>query len=143
MAKTKTKIYLDRNEMLGAFFLVRAWGNHAKVARALGVSNGAIGDLMRDIGISLTTGKVVQRRKHGEDLKVTVKMLSSHPATQREQAQEQLPLEPKLRGVARLKKLQQETVEAINEAIEDETVELRTQLDNITQAVSQVTNLQK
>lgn len=136
MAKRKTKIYLDRNEMLGAFFLVRAWGNHAKVARALGVSSGAIGDLMRDISSSLA-GNIVERKKHGEDLKIAVKMLSNHPAIQREQVQ--LPLNPveqpkPISPLERLNKILVDLPEILEERVLERTAELRNELKEAREA---------
>ena len=136
MAKRKTKKYLDRNEMLGAFFLVRAWGNHAKVARALGVSSGAISDLMRDISSSLA-GNIVERKKHGEDLKVAVKMLSSHPAIQREQVQ--LPLNPApqptpISPLERLNKILVDLPEILEERVLERTAELRNELKEAREA---------
>lgn len=137
MAKTKTKKYLKRDEMVASYFLVRAWHNHAKVAQAMGVSDGAISDLMRDIE-KVIQGEAVHRRKHGDHFlgacQDIVKALASQflPA-------EQLPLNPAeqpkpISPLERLNKILVDLPEILEERVLERTAELRNELKEAREA---------
>lgn len=138
MSKPKTKIYLKRDEMVASYFLVRAWHNHAKVASAMGVSGGAISDLMRDIE-KVIQGEAVKRRKHGDHFigacQDIVKALASQflPAPT-----EQLPLNPvEARPVSpleRLNKILADLPEILEERVLERTAELRNELKEAREA---------
>lgn len=136
MAKTKSKKYLKRDEMVASYFLVRAWHNHAKVAQAMGVSDGAISDLMRDIE-KVIQGETVHRRKHGDHFTGACQDIVKALASQFLPA-EQLPLNPaEARPVSpleRLNKILVDLPEILEERVLERTAELRKELKEAQEA---------
>lgn len=135
----KQKHYLTRLEAVSAYLLYKQYGKFSKVAKKLEVTDGTIALLVKNVNTVLSGGTVdVQKNKQAfEDACYDLVKLLTVPKPAK---QEQLPLQPKLTGRERVKWLLQELPEALNEAVAEDNAEVRKQLENITQAVSQVTN---
>ena len=135
----KQKHYLTRLEMVSAYLLFKQYGKYSRVASLFNVTGGTIGLLITDIDTVLGGG-AVKREKNGKAFEDACYDLVKLLTVPKPVKQEQLPLQPKLTGRERVKQLLKELPEALDEAVREDNAEIRKQLENITQAVSQVTN---